>query len=95
MDFEAQFSQWIKESLAAEVPKRVKGFAFLLGEPAETKGSKFAVDPVGTDRFDADGWPAPVSAWAWLLAMTCRTKSTFSASRSSSGPAAAEPGRPV
>ena len=48
MDFEQQFSQWIDESLAAEVPENVKAFAFLLWEPAEIKGSKFAVDLVGT-----------------------------------------------
>ena len=54
MDFEQQFSQWIDESLAAEVPENVKAFAFLLWEPAEIKGSKFAVDLVGTECFDAE-----------------------------------------
>ena len=61
MEFEAQFSQWLDESLAAEVPDEVKAFAFLLWEPAEIEGSKFAVDLVGTARFDADD---PQGDWA-------------------------------
>jgi hypothetical protein len=59
MNFEDQFSQWIDESLAGDIPESVKAFCFNLFEPAEIPGVKFGVELIGADRFDEGdpNWP--------------------------------------
>ena len=59
MDFEAQFTAWLTDSLSQSIPDFVRAFSFNLYEPAMVDGVAFGIELIGSGEFDENDpdWP--------------------------------------